>query len=401
MPEVRPLSEIQRRAPEAVLANLTEHGSASREAGMSLVRAAASFGLSVRDYLTLSIDPRMSENASRFDGFNGFECALAMLNLPVRNDFQNGVTLQAASNTFQTYEGTRAMFPEVVDEMMRWANRFDIIEQVAPLVSNSRTITGPELVSIVVDPENDPDSFRTSTVSEAGRIPVRSIRTTENSVKIWKHGSGYQTTYEFSRRASLDLLTPFAARTQRELERSKVRAAVRVALNGDGVHGAAPVKTQASFSGTQSGKIEYKPLLKWLVSRAKAGVPVDLVIGNWDAYVEWLMLFMAPTVQKIAAGEGVSQETAAEMLARTGTQLAQLPVLNFNVGFALASDMPDGQLLGITKAETLEELVEANSMISESEQSIRNQTITYVKTQSTGYKLAFGDTREIYDYTTT
>lgn len=39
-------------------------------------------------------------------------------------------------------------------------------------------------------------------------------------------------------------------------------------------------------------------------------------------------------------------------------------------------------------------------MISESEQSIRNQVITYVKTQSSGYKLAFGDTREIYDYTT-
>ena len=45
------------------------------------------------------------------------------------------------------------------------------------------------------------------------------------------------------------------------------------------------MKTQASFSGTQSGKIEYKPLLKWLVSRAKAGVPVKVpfTAGRTDA----------------------------------------------------------------------------------------------------------------------
>ncbi|RJF78086.1 hypothetical protein D3877_23435 [Azospirillum cavernae] len=401
MPEVRSLNEIQRRSPEAVLAGLTTEGQ-SRDAGLRLLRDANSFGIGVRDYLLLSIDPRLSETPARFDGLNGYEASLAFLNMPVRNDFANGITLQAASQTFQTWEGSRAMFPEVVDDMMRWAYRQDTLETVEPLVSNSRTISGPELITaVILDPDNDKDNYRTSVVSEGGRIPVRTIRMTENSVKIWKHGSGYQTTYEFSRRASLDMLTPFAARVQRELERSKVGVATTVMLNGDGVHPAAGVVKQTAFGGTQSGRIEYKPLLKWLVSRAKAGVPVDMVMGNWDAYVEWLMLFMAPAIAKVASGEGLDTKTAAERLASVGVGLqASLPVLNFNVGFALSSTMGDGKLLGYTKAETLEELVEANSMISESEQSIRNQVITYVKTQSSGYKLAFGDTREIYDYTT-
>lgn len=402
MPEVRSLTEIQRRAPEALLTGIAQEGAAGREAGLRLTREAASFGLGVRDFLTLAIDPRLSETAARFDGLNGYEAALVHLNLPVRNDFSAGVTLQAASQTFQTYEGSRFLFPEVVDDMMRWAHRWDNIEVVAPLVSNSRTISGPELITaVILDPENNKDNYRTSIVAEGGRIPVRKIGVTENSVKIWKHGSGYETTYEFSRRASLDMLTPFAARVQRELDRSKVGVATMVMLNGDGVHAPAPVKKQAAFGGTQSSKIEYKPLLKWLVDRAKAGVPVDMVVGNWDSYVEWLMLFMAPQVSKVAADEGVDTKTAAERLAMVGVGIqASLPVLNFNVGFALSSTMPNGQLLGYTKAETLEELVEANSMIAESEASIRNQVITYVKTQSTGYKLAFGDTREVYDYAT-
>lgn len=400
MPNDLCLLDIKRRAPEAVLGPLLTEGQ-SREAGLRLARDARAYGVSVRDFLLLSIDPALSETPARFDGLDGYEATLAFLNLPLRNDYRHGVLLQAASQTFQTWEGARAIFPEVVDDMLRWANRQDTLEVVAPLVSNSRTIAGPELITTaILDPDNDEDNYRTSVIAEGGRIPIRTIRSTENSIKIWKHGSGYQTTYEFSRRASLDMLTPYAARVQRQLERSKVAVATTVLVNGDGVHDAADVVKQSSFGGTQSGKLEYKPLLKWLVSRAKAGVPVDTVMGNWDSYVEWLMLFLAPAVNAVASGEGLDTKTAAERLASVGVGLqASLPVLNFNVNFVLSSSMADGQLLGFLKAETLEELIEANSTIAESEQSIRNQMITYVKTTSSGYKLNFGDTRQIYDYT--
>jgi hypothetical protein len=61
--------------------------------------------------------------------------------------------------------------------------------------------------------------------------------------------------------------------------------------------------------------------------------------------------------------------------------------------------MPDNQIMGITKSETLEELIEAGSQISENERSITNQSLTYVRTENTGYKLIYGDTREIIDLT--
>jgi hypothetical protein len=185
----------------------------------------------------------------------------------------------------------------------------------------------------------------------------------------------------------------------RELEISKVSAAVLTMLNGDGVNAASTVKKQSDYGGTQTGSIQYKPLLKWLVDRAKSGTPVDTVIGNWDAYVEWLLLFAAPQVAALGVGNELDPTTAAQRLAMSGFQLGGVPLLQGSVNFALASAMTPGQLLGITKAETVEELIEANSSIAESEQAIVNQSITYVRTQNAGYKLVFGDTRQVYDYT--
>jgi hypothetical protein len=54
--------------------------------------------------------------------------------------------------------------------------------------------------------------------------------------------------------------------------------------------------------------------------------------------------------------------------------------------------------MGLSRGDTLEELVEAGSNIDESERAIQNQSITYVKSENAGYKLAFGDTRSIYNY---
>ena len=76
-----------------------------------------------------------------------------------------------------------------------------------------------------------------------------------------------------------------------------------------------------------------------------------------------------------------------------------IPLLGGAVNFALSTTAPDNKLIGFTKAETLEELVEAGSQISENERSIETQSITYVKTENSGFKLAFADTRSVLDCT--
>lgn len=391
----KPLNQIQRRGVDSLNALRDTSPHASAQAGLRLVAEAKEFGLGMRDFLDLAINVHESENAGQFrdgDGnyLSGYEAALATLNLPVQEDFTRGIVLEAASDTFQTFPGSRAVFPEVVDDLVKWKYRQEQLENTAALVSQTRTINGVELITTVVD-DKEADYQVVSTVAELGRVPVKTIRMSENSVRIFKHGGGIRMSYEFQRRARLDLLTPFQVRMARETERSKVWSATNVLINGDGVNPAAPVVTQSSFdAATVDSKIHYKGLLGWFLARAKAGTPIDTVAGNWDSYLEWLLMFALPTT--------ANNTTDANLLARTGFQIGGVPILNGNVNFVLSSGVPDGRLIGFSKGDTLEELVEAGSNIEESERAIQNQSITYVKTENSGYKLAFPDTRSIYNW---
>ena len=335
----------------ALLSNTPE---ASRSAAEVLANEIKEYGISVQNYLRLAIDLNDEDGkAYREAGMDGYEAALAFLSLPAKNDFSNSIMLAQAGETFKSYPGTRLLFQPVMDEVLRFSTRQDQIEKVADLVGSSRTVSGIEMVSVVA--ESDEDAEGTWTVTEGARIPVRKIKTTEQAVKWWKHGSGYEFTYEFDRRASLDILTPYVARIVRRLELSKVAAATAVLVNGDGVHGAAPVNYQADLldKGVENteDKINYAALLKWILSMAKKGTPMDTVIGNYDTYLMWMLLF-TPTLSGNASEAGAMAAAGGPALS-TG-----IPGLFVPIKFAISSAMPAKQLLGFIKAETLQELVE-------------------------------------------
>lgn len=393
------LSIVRDRKPaEELLAGLKPSDgnlSASLAAGQNLVQKAKQAQLTVPDYLRLAIDP----DAGQFKGakLDGFEAALAFLNLPVKEDYGHGVVLQAASETFTTYPGTRALFPAVIDNILQWKYRQDQIENVNAIISQSRGISGNEMITTVV--EDTPEDYQqTGVINEGARIPIRSLRTSEHGVKFYKFGGGIEFTYEFERRASLDLITPYAARMQREVEIGQTAIATALIINGDGVNAPAPVVTATDLAATlpadgrpvpAAGRINWEVFLAWLVSRARAGVPIDTVVGNYDMYLEWIRMFSTPGV-----AAGASQ---LEILQRAGVNVDFQNAANFdlNVRFALSSTAPAANLIGFIKGETVEELVENGSDIEESVRAIENQKVRYVKTTNKGYRLIFGDTRSI------
>lgn len=391
---------IEKRSLSAVLGKLKDASSTnSVEAGQALLAAAGAEGLSMRDYLTLAIDPRLEDNNRQYQDGNGgfltgYEAALAYLNLPVRDDLEAGIRLRAANDTFQTHAGTRALFPEVVDDMVRWKYRQFSVENVDALLSQTRQVAQPEILTTVVEDNKSDYKEAVAAVAEGTPVPMYSIRTTQKTTRFFKFGSGYEVTYEFARRASLDLLTPYALRVNREVDISKVAIATKVLIDGDGNYGAAPVRTQFSLNdavigNAQAGILSRKHLLKWFVARAQTGIPIDTVIGNWNTYIQWLMLF-TPNI----AGD----RSAAEELAQQGFQIGGVPILRGAINFALSSAMPDNQLLGFSRGDTLEQTVETGSLIEESQKAILVQKIQYVKTENSGFRLIFGDTREILDF---
>ena len=377
-----------------VLAGLRdENMQASLSAGQKLVQLAKTAKLSMPDYLRLAVKP-VNDGAVQLDGF---EASLAFLNLPVQDDYSQGVLLQAAAETFTTFPGTRALFPQVVDNILQWKYRQNQIEAVSYLVAQSRTVNGVEMITTVVDDKPE-DYQQTGVINEGARIPIRSLRTSEKSVKFYKFGGGIEFTYEFERRASLDLITPYASRMEREVQIGQTAIATSTLINGDGVNGAAPVIEATAIAGTLAGgptnplvagKINWEIFLKWLVLRAQAGVPVDTVVGNYDMYFEWVRMFATPNAQ-------LGGRTQMEVLQAAGVEVAiQNPRFDLNVNFALSSTAPAAQLIGFIKGETLEELVENGSDIEESVRAIENQKVRYVKTTNKGYRLIFGDTRSI------
>ena len=106
-------------------------------------------------------------------------------------------------------------------------------------------------------------------------------------------------------------------------------------------------------------------MLAWLVSRAKAGTPVDTVVGNWDAYIQWLMMFAIPN--------SANTRTDADNLAAAGFRIGGVPLINGVVNFALSSTMTASQLLGMSKGDSLEELVEAG-FDDQSSPNVRSST---------------------------
>jgi hypothetical protein len=394
------LLELSRsRLPaEQVVAMLQSDNTAqSLQAGRDIVGISKELGISARDYLRLAVDPTKGEFANT--ELDGYQTALMALNLPVKDNFSKGVVLEAAAETFQTFAGVRALFPEVIDDIVHWKYRQTNFENVDNMISQSRTVSGTQMLTTVIDDSAGDAYGQWGAIAEGARIPVRSIRGSQYSVPFFKFGGGYEWTYEFARRVSLDIVAPYAQRLETEIQKGQVGAVTSLLINGDSVYTAATVtsgKTLAASIGVPhvQGQINWEVLLNWLVARAQAGVPIDTVVGNWDMWFQWKRMFAKPSIAM-----GMPQ---VEVLRAAGVTTAEAnPRLSFHVEFEVSSSAPAQKLIGFSKADTVEELIETGSDIEESQQAIENQKVKYVKTRNSGYRLIFGDTRDILDLSET
>lgn len=396
MSQFKPLTDLtNNRLPVADIVGKLKNDNAteSTEAGLALMASAHEYGINVADYLRLKIQP---EGIAAELGFDGYESAKLHLGLPTKDDYSKGVVLQAAADAFASYRGVRALFPEVIDDVVQWKYRQTDFESPETLIAQSRTINGTELITTVVQ-DSEEDYQRYGMISEGARIPVWSIKASDQSVKIFKFGIGLEWTYEFARRASLDLITPYVMRAERATKTAQTGTAYQLMVNGDGVHAATTVRNASQIKidnnldasvTAGAGRINWEILTAWLVERAKAGAPIDTVAGNWDTYLQWQLMFAKPTI-----AEGMTQGAVLE---QAGVQIARAnPGLDLKLNFALVSSAAPNQLLGFSKFDTMEELIENGSDIEESERVIKNQRVNLYHTRNAGYRLIFGDTRQI------
>ena len=101
---LRPLSEIKRVAPAVLLGGLlSTSGGQSVEAASQIIAQAQAYGVGLKDYLRLSIDPKLAEDPAAFlsapDKFlNGYEAALSFLGLGVQDGVSWGLMISQSTN---------------------------------------------------------------------------------------------------------------------------------------------------------------------------------------------------------------------------------------------------------------------------------------------------------------
>lgn len=382
------VDDIEKQSHKAVIGGLTQGNTPDALSAASALAAAASQrGLSIKQYLDASIKV---EDEHKTKGLKtGYEVALYELNLPVRDDFANNVSLQAAADTFATQPATRLLFPEVVTDMIKWKQgELDQFVSVAPLIAQTRIVQGSnELIMMELD-ENGAD-LSMNTIAEGANIPVVNIAQSQKSVKFYKVGKGYRFTYEFNRRASIDILTPFVNRMNRQFEIDKVNHAVNVLINGDGVASAVTVDAETAYGGT-NGTLDWKSFLKWVVARMAAGYPLDTYVMNYATYADFITNLFQPT----AAGTPLLTEVGA----RAGVSVGNTVLQQLRMSLAFGPNVAASNILGINKAETLEELQEAGSDIVENQRVIRSQQVEFFRTINLGYNLVGPNSRRGFSY---
>ena len=209
--------------------------------------------------------------------------------------------------------------------------------------------------------------------------------------------------YEFIENMTPDILVPYANRIAFERSQTEHLIAVETLINGESTdpnsnNGAIKQDKLDTIDGKSSTALRQRAegFIKWLISCARAGRPIDTIVIGWDTILE--LQFMFP-VTDATGNAAVGLGGVA-----SGTQLAQMNVsiargINLSLNVVISSQIEPNQILGFRKGETLERLIKSNSQIDEMERAIRSQTILYTHTIISGFTFAYGASSRLLTWT--
>lgn len=235
-------------------------------------------------------------------------------------------------------------------------------------------------------------------VGEGAEIPLSAILgTSENGISLSKYGLTLRGSYEVYRRLRLDLFTIMLARVAMQIKLDLATQACNVLVNGDGNSNAAPnfnVSALDSTAGAGPGVVtdmvtgatssitRQLTYTSWLKFRASL-YPLSLttVVGRLNEIIQVLTLQM-PNIDPLMLLALLQQP---DQRAQTGTLTLAVNVFGSNVRLVYHPFAPGGMLIGLDKRFALEQLVEQNSAITETDKDIRSQLNEIVVSQVTGF----------------
>ena len=384
--------------PQEVIAKLKHSDSSTgRENALLLLHDANTMGFGV--------DALLHQNVEAGNGLNGFEATFAAMGVPLNLKDETAMAAFASATTsFMTNDGLSVLLPSLVNNLLRGQDNKGIIEKADDLILQTRMVKSNVVQKEIVYDKASNDSYATHRIAEGMNIPTRKLQTGQSNVKFFKTGHGIEVSYEFAAGMTPDILVPYANRIAFERSQSEHLIAVDTLINGENsdpnsANGA--IKTDSLDTIDSKGGTPLRQraegFIKWLISAARAGRPIDTLVVGWDSIFELQYMFPVTDANGVAA-------TGLGGVAGGSANLAQLQVrvvngLNLNLNIVISSALEGNQIIGYRKGETLERLIKTNSQISEQERSIKNQTLLYTNTIISGFTLAYGESRRLLSWT--
>lgn len=383
------------------------------ELGQPLLRACRTERLSLSAKLE-ELDPSDQYAAdSDLRKLTAFERQLVRFNIRTRTD---RLTLQPASTLGEFYEpiqtkpdGTRffasdqpqswVLYPEFINRQMRIIPLPEdvlgsLVAQVTPvdtdlyktiyLNDNIQTAPGQQQRQLV-------------RVGEGAEIPRVTIGSFENGIQLNKYGIALAGTYETYRRLRVDLFTIFLARIAMQIKLDLATWALNVIQLGDGNGNAAPNYNASSldaaaptlnitatdFVTSQTSTITKGLTYKaWLLFRATLyPLHMNVVAGRLNELLQVLTL-QFPNVDPLTLLALLQQP---DQRVQTGKLSMRVNLFNQDVELVYHPWAPGGVLLGLDKRFAIEQLIENNSALTETDKDIRSQLNEIVISQVVGF----------------
>lgn len=337
-----------------------------------LYRKAAGYGLTLHQYLEV-VQPSKED-----DKLTAFERQLRRFGIVTKSDPARGIWSSPGGYFFQDNQPASAvLFPAFLQQQIVWDKV--LFNDVQELIATTRQITGTTYQGVTAETSalatNKGKAFR---VSERGRFPEVGIGWGEFAHRTDKHGVALNFSYEFLRRAPLELITTTVARILAFDKDGLYNDAVSLLINGDSDgNSACPASTVPGLGGA-GGTLDYASWLKWLALFRPFKPTV--VVGRLSTILKVITMTLPGggnigtfwNINPLLAGSA-GQGTATIAPSPGGELFPQV-----KLRIVEDSVIGDDILLGIDTNMALEYVVEVGSDIQETERFITNQTQTMV-----------------------
>lgn len=335
---------------------------------LNLYQEANKKGMTFSQFLE-SNDPSSQYN----DGLDAFErqCKKVSENLlsegkdPIflKSVPERGMWASKVEAFYQTEESA-VLFPEFINRTARESLKASSI--LNELVATTTAIDSDAYRTIYF--EDNPESAQLKRVAQGAELPEAVMKTSENTIRLYKYGRSLKITYEALRRMRIDLLAHHIKAIMLQADVDRAEDAINVLINGDGNNNAAVNYKRSDLQEVpetgDDGALSYKAWARFMVKFYPH--VMTTVIGNEDALIEHLLSIDPPNVdplkliEQLRTGKTTTSGTVAQ------------PLFN-DYRIVYAPNAPANTILGLDRNYALEMVTEIGSDITETAKIISSQ----------------------------